>query len=925
MKKKTLKHILTWFVVLVFAFVSLLPVNLVFAETAPGNTYYVAVDGSDANPGTIDAPFASITYAFQQLASGDTLLIREGTYSGYLQIIDKQDVTIKNYEGEKVVIQQGATSVGYLAYIGGSTEADGTPKTRNATISGISFTLENAQTSAGMYIDASSNTKITNCEFDYAQGGLVLRTGADNFEISSNIFHDCKYAYGGILLFNATNGKVYNNVIYNSYFGVLFYGAAAANNEIYNNTFYGNTFDVGVSNVSGVGHDNTFKNNIFSSVIQNQNRDNPDALVDNFMSLNSFDNNCYNSTTMSDDVVTNDGLTLQQLKDNSIETNGFSADPKFLNTATNEFQIGRGSSCIGTGAATLMPAADILGQSQTSPPDVGAYLHADRVNYYVSTTGDDANAGTDAAPFKTIGYALSVMQSGDYLFIKGGTYAEGIDITGKSGIVIKNYQADLPVLTQLVNIQDSSDITIAGFALNNSIVIGNSRNVKVTKIDVNGGHIVVVPGSGTYTDGYEISSCSIHDFQGEGAILIYNGKNGNISNNIIFNNKYQAMLIEGGESVNNSLYNNTQYNNGCDLLIVYSTSIGNPANNTFKNNIFSNGLVMGNDNFYTTNTFDYNFYNLTVMTDGIGAGYSNVYDAEGNFVETLWPALSDLQARGVEQNGFLGSPSFMNTAINDYRLSVTSECIGKGTSLGAPLYDIKGVRRNEPYDMGAYKFTGEVSDYYVAVTGDDANAGTMEAPFATIQHAIDLVGVGGTVYIKSGTYDESLGISNSKGNPENRYTIRNVQGETVVLSSGNQKETAISIAQGSGYWNIEGLNINGYTKNGIEIIEGSNNVKLSNISISNVGEYGIYADNSSNTALSNIKVENVQNGISLTASTGWGIEKTYINNASGIAAGFNASNENRVTSSIFAGSGTGISISGSSNLAVYNKDRKSVV
>ena len=923
MKKRSVKQILCWVMVLVFIFSVFMPTGLVFADTVSGNIYYLATNGSDSNPGTKDAPFASITYAFAKLASGDTLLIRGGTYKGFLQIIDKQNVTIKNYDGEKVVIQDGSIHVGYLAYIGGGTEADGTPKTRNAVISGISFSFANGETGAGMYIDLSNNVKVTNCEFSLAQGGIVVRSGADSFDISCNIMHECIWAYGGILLYNATNGKVYNNVVYNSYFGVLFYGSASTNNQIYNNTFYNNTLDIGVSNLSGIAHDNIFRNNIFSSVIQNQNHDNPDATVDNFMSLNSFDYNCYNSVIMSDGVVTNDGLTLQQLKAMSvpIETNGFIGDPKFVNAATSEFQIGRGSACIGKGTAALATTLDILGQPQTNPPDIGAYLHAERVNYYVATSGDDTNAGTDAAPFKTIAHAVSVMQSGDYLFIKGGTYAEGIIITGKTNIVVKNYQADQPVITQSVNIQDSQNVTVEGFDINNSVVIGNGKDIKVTNMDVNGGQIVVVPGSGTSTDGYEISSCVISGFQGEGAILVYNGKNGNISNNVILNNKNQGILLEGGECINNSLYNNTLYGNGSDLLLVYAPSLGNPSNNTFKNNIFSNGLVMGNDKFYTTNVFDYNFYNKSVMTDGIGAGYANVYDEAGNFIETVWPALADLQAKGVELNGFLGDPSFINPGINDLRLRKTSDCIGRGTSAGAPLYDIKGLMRSEPFDMGAYKFTGEVSDYYVDVAkGDDINPGTQEAPFKTIQHAVDLLASGETVYIKGGTYNEGISISNKKGSATDNYSIKNVAGETVVLSSDNQKETAVSIDQGSGFWKIEGLNIQNYINNGIEIKGGSSNIELGDINISNVGENGIYGETSSNSTLENIKITNAKYGMALSASTGWSVDKSYIDKASEAAASFNGSSNNKVTASVLTNSKIGMDLNGSNNLVIYNND-----
>ncbi len=44
-------------------------------------TYYVAPGGSDSDSGTIDAPWATFTHAVGELTPGDTLYVREGTYS----------------------------------------------------------------------------------------------------------------------------------------------------------------------------------------------------------------------------------------------------------------------------------------------------------------------------------------------------------------------------------------------------------------------------------------------------------------------------------------------------------------------------------------------------------------------------------------------------------------------------------------------------------------------------------------------------------------------------------------------------------------------------------------------------------------------------------------------------------------------------
>jgi len=66
-----LKIILT---LMIFSAVFLLP------KISQAATYYVATNGSDSNPGTIDQPWRTITKGLQTLQNGDILNIRGGIY-----------------------------------------------------------------------------------------------------------------------------------------------------------------------------------------------------------------------------------------------------------------------------------------------------------------------------------------------------------------------------------------------------------------------------------------------------------------------------------------------------------------------------------------------------------------------------------------------------------------------------------------------------------------------------------------------------------------------------------------------------------------------------------------------------------------------------------------------------------------------------
>src|SRR5689334_19835695 len=53
--------------------------------------------------------------------------------------------------------------------------------------------------------------------------------------------------------------------------------------------------------------------------------------------------------------------------------------------------------------------------------------------YYVSTTGSDANLGTQARPFQTIQKAANTVTAGDTVVVADGTYAAGANCPSAFG------------------------------------------------------------------------------------------------------------------------------------------------------------------------------------------------------------------------------------------------------------------------------------------------------------------------------------------------------------------------------------------------------------------------------------------------------------------------------------------------------------
>jgi hypothetical protein len=78
----------------------------------------------------------------------------------------------------------------------------------------------------------------------------------------------------------------------------------------------------------------------------------------------------------------------------------------------------------------------------------------------------------------------------------------------------------------------------------------------------------------------------------------------------------------------------------------------------------------------------------------------------------------------------------------------------------------------------------EAAEYFVdAGRGDDAAAGTAEAPFRTIGKGVEALAPGDTVTIRGGVYRESVTVS-ARGTAERPIAIRAAADERVVLSGG---------------------------------------------------------------------------------------------------------------------------------------------
>jgi CSLREA domain-containing protein len=103
--------------------------------------------------------------------------------------------------------------------------------------------------------------------------------------------------------------------------------------------------------------------------------------------------------------------------------------------------------------------------------------------------------------------------------------------------------------------------------------------------------------------------------------------------------------------------------------------------------------------------------------------------------------------------------------------------------------------------------------YYVSPDGDDANPGTFDQPWRTIQHAVDSVGPGDTIWVRGGMYNEGLVIETS-GLPGLPITLIGYPGETAILDGNGLERRDGIVIGGADYWTFQDLVIQDYSLEG---------------------------------------------------------------------------------------------------------------
>ncbi|MCL5959383.1 MAG: right-handed parallel beta-helix repeat-containing protein, partial [Chloroflexi bacterium] len=127
--------------------------------------------------------------------------------------------------------------------------------------------------------------------------------------------------------------------------------------------------------------------------------------------------------------------------------------------------------------------------------------------------------------------------------------------------------------------------------------------------------------------------------------------------------------------------------------------------------------------------------------------------------------------------------------------------------------------------------TAAARTLYVATTGHDADPGTLSQPWRTIQHAADAVQPGDTVFVRSGTYAESVTVARS-GAQNNPITFSAYSGEAVTLDGSGSEWAGFIVDQGVSNVVLDGFAVRNYSEVSVDVRGTNSYITLSNLDLS---------------------------------------------------------------------------------------------
>ena len=357
-------------------------------------------------------------------------------------------------------------------------------------------------------------------------------------------------------------------------------------------------------------------------------------------------------------------------------------------------------------------------------------------NYYVATTGNDSNSGTQAAPFLHLSKAASTVTAGDTIIVADGTYGnEGHISDGTGGW--NGYAAPVTISTAgtstawiTIKAQNKGkailDCGTTSSALgcdkyiylNSTAAYWSFQDLVFTRgafggigTDFGASHIQVTGCRFEYIGNWNDTTQVGEDGIGFNSAATDWWIAGNVFHDI---GRTNAANLDHGiyaEGANVTIINNIFYNipHGWGIQLANGATNWLIANNTFASpNPTQGGLIM----LWRTNT------NITIRNNILSSSRSygidrststlNGCSVDHNLVYGPSSVIKESTGCRVASNQVGADPKFMNYSSQpyDFHLKAGSPAIGMGLNQGRVAVDFEGNARPGTaagFDLGAYQ------------------------------------------------------------------------------------------------------------------------------------------------------------------------------------------------------------------------------
>ena len=386
---------------------------------------------------------------------------------------------------------------------------------------------------------------------------------------------------------------------------------------------------------------------------------------------------------------------------------------------------------------------------------------AHAATYYVATTGDNSNPGTEAQPFRTIAHAVNTMVAGDTTYVRGGTYSGHVRFrrSGRVQAPIKllNYPGENPIIDfgktpatvtseDMILLQSGRNtpigwITIEGFEIQRGWKAIKWHNLHDSVIRRNwmhdalrGSAILAIGGTRVLIDRNRISHNAVvtpgdNETGGHGVYL--HGSAYTLTNNIFYDNHNFEIQMNGSSTsaYNPAIHPSPEFAGAANWVIANNTLAynkngagivvwGSLCNNArIENNIFYENAV----NKSSSTPQGVHFTGASSAT-GIQIRNNHFYasGSGGTVAIGVTGATEGVTYTQSDNIVNVSPPGFVNGGNNalpsspDWRLRAGSPAIDKGLTLSAVTTDFTGTARTQgrAYDIGAYEYNA----------GGDSNA-----------------------------------------------------------------------------------------------------------------------------------------------------------------------------------------------------------